>query len=85
MAATVDQADVSQAVLQSVRTGLYPESEAIAVSQLSSSALPALQNELRKGRDEIEVRYRRRKQVGRLTYIFSGPSAAAEQGFGCRH
>jgi len=57
MAEIAKQLDVGQAVLQSVRTGLYPESEAVAVSELSSSVLPALQNDLRKGRDEIEVRH----------------------------
>jgi len=52
--ATSDE-EIRKAVLKSIRSGLYPESESVASADIPTSALSALQDEVRQARDEVEV------------------------------
>lgn len=55
--ATPDE-NVRKAILQSIASGLYPESADVASAEVPSTALSALQDEVRQARDQVENQVR---------------------------
>ena len=56
MSKDVASGDLAQAVVQSVQLGAYPDSEEIISAELPANAIAPLLEELRKARDEVQVR-----------------------------
>lgn len=55
MSSTASHEELSQAILQQVQFGAYPESENVASADIPSEALPGLLDAIGKSRDGIKV------------------------------
>jgi centromere/kinetochore protein ZW10 len=56
MAATASNEELSQAILQQVEYGAYPDSENVASAEIPPSALPALLDAINKAREGVKVK-----------------------------
>jgi centromere/kinetochore protein ZW10 len=55
MATTASNEELSQAILQQVEYGAYPESENVASAEIPPAALPALLDAVNKAREGVQV------------------------------
>ena len=56
MPSQISDREYGQAILESVRSGSYPETDAVVSADLPSSALPTVLKLIAQARDDVKVR-----------------------------
>lgn len=51
----IDQRQITDALLQSIESGVFPDSQDVAAAELSSAALPAVAKAVQDAKEAVEV------------------------------
>jgi hypothetical protein len=85
MATTASNEELSQAILQQVEYGAYPESENVASAEIPPAALPALLDAVDKAREGVQVYTIMSEIQYSILTLPIGRTSPAQPPIGARH